>query len=189
MKDCWSCSLTESIFPLAFLFRLLLSCSWSSNTSLMTLWPSKSSGPVVAINVGSHSSLMGEYYKFTSGCSLYSPLLGFIPVHGIKWTNWDANCSPSLRPRWPTRMPPGLRYFCYLSSGHLAWPSSKWIGITLGPGDALEEKMATHSSILAWEIPWTGEPGGLQSMGSQRVGRNWAIEVDHHSPLSSLFIL
>ena len=32
------------------------------------------------------------------------------------------------------------------------------------------EEMATHSSILAWEVPWTEEPGGLQSMGSQRVG-------------------
>ena len=36
--------------------------------------------------------------------------------------------------------------------------------------DPLEEGMATHSSILAWRIPWTEEPGGLQSMGSQRVG-------------------
>ena len=35
--------------------------------------------------------------------------------------------------------------------------------------DPLEKEMATHSSILAWEIPWTEEPGGLQSMGSQRV--------------------
>ena len=35
--------------------------------------------------------------------------------------------------------------------------------------DSLEKEMATHSSILAWEIPWTEEPGGLQSMGSQRV--------------------
>ena len=35
--------------------------------------------------------------------------------------------------------------------------------------DPLEEGMATHSSILAWRIPWTEEPGGLQSMGSQRV--------------------
>ena len=34
--------------------------------------------------------------------------------------------------------------------------------------DLLEEEMATHSSILAWEIPWTEEPGGLQSMGSQK---------------------
>ena len=36
----------------------------------------------------------------------------------------------------------------------------------------LEKEMATHSSILAWKIPWTEEPGRLQSMGSQRVGHN-----------------
>ena len=41
---------------------------------------------------------------------------------------------------------------------------------SLGQDDPLEKKMATHSSILAWEIPWTEEPGGLQSMGSQKSG-------------------
>ena len=40
---------------------------------------------------------------------------------------------------------------------------------SLGREDPLEEGMATHSSILAWRIPWTEEPGGLQSMGSERV--------------------
>ena len=40
---------------------------------------------------------------------------------------------------------------------------------SLGQEDPLEEGMATHSSILAWEIPWTEEPGRLQSMGLQRV--------------------
>ena len=39
-----------------------------------------------------------------------------------------------------------------------------------GQEDPLEKGMATHSSILAWRIPWTNEPAGLQSMGSQRVG-------------------
>ena len=39
---------------------------------------------------------------------------------------------------------------------------------SLGQNDPLEEEMATHSSILAWEILWTEEPGGLQSMGSQK---------------------
>ena len=43
---------------------------------------------------------------------------------------------------------------------------------SLGKDDSLEEGMATHFSILAWRIPWTEEPGGLQSMGSQRVGHN-----------------
>ena len=38
--------------------------------------------------------------------------------------------------------------------------------------DPLEEGMATHSSTLAWRIPWTEEPGGLQSMGLQRVGHD-----------------
>ena len=42
----------------------------------------------------------------------------------------------------------------------------------LDPKDPLEKEMATHSSILAWKIPWTEEPGGLQSMGSQRVGHD-----------------
>ena len=43
---------------------------------------------------------------------------------------------------------------------------------SLGWEDPLEKEMATHSSILAWKISWTGEPGGLQSMGSQRIGHD-----------------
>ena len=43
---------------------------------------------------------------------------------------------------------------------------------SLGQEDALEEEMATHSSILVWRIPWREELGGLQSMGLQRVGNN-----------------
>ena len=47
---------------------------------------------------------------------------------------------------------------------------------SLGWDDPLEKEMATHSSILAWKIPWTEDPGGLQSMELQRVGRDWATE-------------
>ena len=46
---------------------------------------------------------------------------------------------------------------------------------SLGREDPLEKGMATHCSILAWRIPRTEDPGGLQSMGSQRVGRDWVI--------------
>ena len=46
-----------------------------------------------------------------------------------------------------------------------------WVG-SLGWEDPLEKEMATYSSVLALRIPWTEEPGGLQSMGSQRVGYN-----------------
>ena len=46
------------------------------------------------------------------------------------------------------------------------------LGSIPGSGRFLEREMATHSSILAWKIPWTEDPGRLQSMGSQRVGHN-----------------
>ena len=52
-------------------------------------------------------------------------------------------------------------------------------GGSLGWKDTLEEEMATHSSILAWKIPGTEEPGGLPSMGSQRVGHNLATKHTH----------
>ena len=53
-----------------------------------------------------------------------------------------------------------------------------WIG-SLGREDSLEKEMATHSSILAWKIPWTEEPGGLQSMGSQESNM---IQQLNHTP-------
>ena len=49
--------------------------------------------------------------------------------------------------------------------------------LSLGWEDPLEKEMATHSSILAWRIPWTEEPGGLQSMGLQRVGHDWVTNT------------
>ena len=49
--------------------------------------------------------------------------------------------------------------------------------LILGSGRSLEEEKATHSSILAWKIPWTEEPGGLQSIGSQRVGHNLVTQL------------
>ena len=48
---------------------------------------------------------------------------------------------------------------------------------SLGREDFLEKEMATHSSTLAWEIPWMEEPGRLQSMGLQRVGHDWATSM------------
>ena len=48
---------------------------------------------------------------------------------------------------------------------------------SLGWEDSLEKAMATHSNILAWRIPWMEEPGRLQSMGSQRVGHDWATSL------------
>ena len=52
---------------------------------------------------------------------------------------------------------------------------------SLGWEDPLGKGMATHSSILAWRIPWTEEPGGLQSMGSQRIGHDLPTEKEQHA--------
>ena len=72
-----------------------------------------------------------------------------------------------------------LIFGVYLSSSSLVaqmvknLPAMKETGVqSLGQEDTLEKGMATHSSILAWRIPWTGEPGRLHPMGSQRVGLN-----------------
>ena len=65
---------------------------------------------------------------------------------------------------------------------------------SLGQENPLEEGMATHSSFLAWRIPWTEEPGGLQSMESQRVGHNWetfthSLSILWNNYIFSLLIL
>ena len=77
--------------------------------------------------------------------------------------------------------------WCIKSEGLPQWLSGKqpamqemqemWVR-SLGQEDPLEKSTATHSSILAWRIPWTGRPAVLQSMGSQRVGHAWATELN-----------
>ena len=54
---------------------------------------------------------------------------------------------------------------------------------SLGQEDPLEEGMATHSSVLAWRIPWIEKPGGLQSIGSQRIKQNWSNLAHRHTYL------
>ena len=76
-------------------------------------------------------------------------------------------------------------------------PAVQETGIqSLGWEDLLEKGMATHSSILAWRIPWTKEPGRLQSMRSQRVGHDWVPEHTHipvfpfiHSLIRMVYLL
>ena len=55
----------------------------------------------------------------------------------------------------------------------------------LGWENAMEMEMATHSSILAWEIPWAERPGGLQSMGSQRVRHNLVTKQQQQSKMDT----
>ena len=59
---------------------------------------------------------------------------------------------------------------------------------SLGQEDPLKKGMATHSSILAWRVPWTEEAGGLQSMGPHMIGHDWS-DLAQHSYLSSYLLL
>ena len=74
--------------------------------------------------------------------------LASIYIYDIHWASTVAQTVKNLSAMWET-----------------------WVR-SLGQEDPLEEGMATHSSVLAWRIPWTEEPGGLQSMGSQIVGHD-----------------
>ena len=60
-----------------------------------------------------------------------------------------------------------------------------WIW-SLGQEDPLEKEMATHCSILAWEIPWTEEPGGLQSLGLQKVEHESATKQQQQDNLNEM---
>ena len=75
-----------------------------------------------------------------------------------------------------------FRYYCRIMGGLPWWLGGKESAYNVGDLGSipkgrkipLEKGMATHSSILAWRIPWTEEPGGLQSIGSQRVRHDWS---------------
>ena len=63
------------------------------------------------------------------------------------------------------------------------------IGVqSLGQEAPLEEDLVTHSSILAWEIPWTQKPGGLQSIGLQRVGHDLTTKQQQQSPCTYIWL-
>ena len=72
------------------------------------------------------------------------------------------------------------KIICSLDYSYTSWVQS------LGGEDPLEEGMATHSSILACRIPWTDEPGGLQTIGSQRVRHRWSNLACMHALLYKL---
>ena len=84
-------------------------------------------------------------------------------VHGLK-SQWLYAIRPILN----------IQIACapWCSDGKESAFNAGNLGLISGSGKSLERGMATHSSIHAWRIPWIEEPGGLQSMGSQRVGSN-----------------
>ena len=96
-------------------------------------------------------------HKIRSICQFYSPNSSRLPL------------PPTLRP-----------YVMAQMVKHLPTMREAWVQ-SLGRKDPLEKAMATHSSTLAWKIPWTEERCSLQSMRSQRLGHDWATSLHFHS--------
>ena len=87
-------------------------------------------------------------------------------------TTWNSECPlGSLGPYPTSKGFPGGSVLKSLPAMRESWVRP------LGREDPLENEMGTHSSILAWRIPWTEEPGRLQSMGSQGVGHEWVTNT------------
>ena len=98
----------------------------------------------------------------------------------MKWSQW--NC---IAPLWRQSCFPSGSAGKNLTAVQKTQETRVW---SLGWEDTLGKEMATHSSILAWRIPWMEEPGGLPSMGSQRVRHNWVTNtftftICTHGPL------
>ena len=95
----------------------------------------------------------------------------------------------AIQPSHPPLLPGNLRSQLFSLHGLPLWLRRSSLVIkclpvlretrvqSLGWKDPLEKEMATHSSTLAWKIPWTEEPGRLQSMESQRIGHDWATSL------------
>ena len=117
----------------------------------------------------------------------YLPILSLLPISFSHF--YDNSVATFLRHLTNDKTVMGRRFFSFLGCVYMLGgclsdsavknpPAMQETQVqSLGWEDALEECMATHCSILAWRIPWTEEPGGLQSMGSQRVGHDCASSL------------
>ena len=99
-----------------------------------------------------------------------------------------ATHSSTLAWKTPWTEEPGrLQSMGSLELGH-DWATSLSLFTFTFHFHALEKEMATHSSVLAWSIPGTGEPGGLPSMGSHRVGHDWTVLAAAESLIINTFL-
>ena len=95
-----------------------------------------------------------------------------------KWVPCELTTNQNNCPFWSVVFPYSTQGFPSGSDGKESQSAVQetWVPC-LGQEDPLEMGMATHTSVLAWRIPWTEEPGRLQSMGSQRVRHDWATST------------
>ena len=123
--------------------------------------------------IATHSSILAWRITWMEEAGRLQSM-GSQKLDTTKWLNWTELVAQMVK------NPPAM------------WET--WVR-SLGWEDPLEEDMATHSSILAWRIPWTEEPGELQSIGSERVGHDWATftgsvklthEINHYNYWGSI---
>ena len=146
------------------------------------------------------STLCDPMNRSTPGLPVHRQLLEFTQAHVHRVGDAIQPSHPLSSLLLLTPIPPSIRVFSNESNLRMRWPKywsfsfsispsnepaslvaqrlkclppmrETWVR-SLGREDTLEKEMATHSSILAWRIPWTEEPGRLQSTGSQRVGHD-----------------
>ena len=106
-----------------------------------------------------------------------------LPIVNFPQQCWTGKKQQALRSLWPFH-----HAVTWLLAQRLKCLPTMWETRvrSLGWEDALEKEMVTHSTILAWRIPWREEPGRLQSTGSQRVGHDWATSLSLSFTLLSL---
>ena len=113
-------------------------------------------------------------YSLTGSCAR-----GILQVRILEWVAMPFSRAPSRPKDWTC----GSHISCLAgdfpgsSDGKASAYNAGDLVRSLGWEDPLEKEMATHSSILAWKIPWTEEPGRLQSIGLQRVEHDWATSL------------
>ena len=136
-----------------------------------------SDGKASARNAGDLGSILGwgKSPGEGNGNPLQYSCLGNPMDRGSWWTM--VHTVPRVKYDWAT----SLSLFLWTSLvaqtvKHLSTMQETWVP-SLGREDPMEKEMAIHSSTIAWKIPWIEEPGGLQSMGSQRVGHDWATSL------------
>ena len=132
------------------------------------------------------SSLKAPYYLWTMRvkCNVMRvKMVGFIPYHMSQTIDSHPSVPTGIGSRTLHRFQ-NLHILMFVMVTqmvkNLPALQETWVR-SLGWEDPLEEGMATHSSTLAWRIPWTEEPGRLQSIGLQRVGCNWATFTFKHT--------
>ena len=124
---------------------------------------------------GQQGTKISTYFRKKSFCLLCN--LGWSSYK--TWVGSGSQSRMGRRGKWVFVMPERGMHWASLVDQmvkHLPamWETRVW---SLGWEDPLEKEMATHCSTPAWKIPWMEEPGGLQSMGSQRVGHDWVISL------------